>query len=71
MPVSGLIIAPAGKAPRGGRNVLAWAHGTTGLTKECVVIGAIMTSQHSKGWVIGLVVAIVSGLIALFFQNRP
>jgi alpha-beta hydrolase superfamily lysophospholipase len=35
VPVSGLIIAPAAKAPRRGRNVLAWAHGTTGLAKQC------------------------------------
>lgn len=35
VPVSGLIIAPTRKPPRGGRNVLAWAHGTTGLAKEC------------------------------------
>jgi Secretory lipase len=33
--VSGLVVAPAGKAPRGGRNVVAWAHGTTGLTAQC------------------------------------
>jgi hypothetical protein len=38
-PVSGLIIAPSGKPPRGGRNVLAWAHGTTGLTKQCAPSG--------------------------------
>jgi alpha-beta hydrolase superfamily lysophospholipase len=35
VPVSGLIVAPAGRAPRGGRRVLAWAHGTTGLAKQC------------------------------------
>ena len=33
--VSGMVVAPSGKAPRGGRDVLAWAHGTTGVTKQC------------------------------------
>jgi alpha-beta hydrolase superfamily lysophospholipase len=33
--VSGLVVAPAGTAPRRGRNVVAWAHGTTGLTAQC------------------------------------
>jgi hypothetical protein len=33
--VSGLIVAPTPKAPRRGRNVVAWAHGTTGLTRGC------------------------------------
>ncbi len=33
--VSGMVVAPKGKPPRGGRNVLAWAHGTTGVTREC------------------------------------
>ena len=33
--VSGMVVAPSGKAPRGGRDVLAWAHGTTGVAKQC------------------------------------
>lgn len=33
--VSGLVIAPSGKAPAGGRKVLAWAHGTTGGARRC------------------------------------
>jgi alpha-beta hydrolase superfamily lysophospholipase len=33
--VSGMVVAPTGSAPRGGRDVLAWAHGTTGVTKQC------------------------------------
>lgn len=33
--VSGVIVAPAGKAPKGGRPVVAWAHGTTGLADAC------------------------------------
>jgi alpha-beta hydrolase superfamily lysophospholipase len=34
--VSGLIVAPTrGKVPKGGRKVLAWAHGTTGGARAC------------------------------------
>lgn len=33
--VSGFIVAPKGKAPKGGRPVLAWAHGTEGLADNC------------------------------------
>jgi alpha-beta hydrolase superfamily lysophospholipase len=46
VPVSGLIIAPARKAPRGGRNVLAWAHGTTGLTKQCAPSGVLNPARN-------------------------
>ncbi len=35
VPVSGLVIAPAGKAPRRGRPVVAWAHGTLGGARSC------------------------------------
>jgi len=33
--VSGIIIVPPGAAPDGGRPVLTWAHGTTGIADEC------------------------------------
>jgi alpha-beta hydrolase superfamily lysophospholipase len=33
--VSGFVVAPKGKAPKGGRPVLAWAHGTEGLADNC------------------------------------
>jgi alpha-beta hydrolase superfamily lysophospholipase len=33
--VSGLVIAPTGKAPKGGRPVVAWAHGTLGGARSC------------------------------------
>jgi secretory lipase len=32
---SGLVIAPKGKAPKNGRPVLAWAHGTEGGGQQC------------------------------------
>ncbi len=33
--VSGIIIVPSGAVPDGGRPVLTWAHGTTGIADEC------------------------------------
>lgn len=35
IPVTGLVIVPAGPAPPGGRPVLSWAHGTTGIADSC------------------------------------
>jgi hypothetical protein len=32
---TGLILAPAGPAPKEGRPILAWAHGTTGSAQNC------------------------------------
>jgi fermentation-respiration switch protein FrsA (DUF1100 family) len=33
--VSGIIVVPDGPVPEGGRPVLSWAHGTTGIADEC------------------------------------
>src|SRR5947209_7209154 len=33
--VSGVIVAPTGRAPAGGRPVVAWAHGTHGIADKC------------------------------------
>lgn len=33
--VSGIVLAPAGDPPEGGRPVVAWAHGTTGIADRC------------------------------------
>lgn len=33
--VSGLVAWPTGAVPRGGRNVVAWAHGTVGGPRQC------------------------------------
>lgn len=33
--VSGLVLVPNGAPPEGGRPVLSWAHGTTGIADEC------------------------------------
>ena len=32
---TGLVVAPAGTPPAGGRAVIAWAHGTTGAAQNC------------------------------------
>ncbi len=33
--VSGMVLVPAGAPPEGGRPVVAWAHGTTGIADRC------------------------------------
>ncbi|MFN8026965.1 MAG: TSUP family transporter [Acidimicrobiia bacterium] len=33
--VSGVVVAPDGPAPKGGRTVVTWAHGTTGIADQC------------------------------------
>jgi alpha-beta hydrolase superfamily lysophospholipase len=33
--VSGIVVAPRGPVPPGGRPVVSWAHGTTGLSDRC------------------------------------
>lgn len=33
--LSGVVVAPDGPAPKGGRPIVAWAHGTTGLGDSC------------------------------------
>jgi acetyl esterase/lipase len=35
VPVSGVIIVPAGRVPSGGRPIVAWAHPTTGIVSRC------------------------------------
>jgi Protein of unknown function (DUF2380)/Secretory lipase len=35
VPVSGVIIVPAGAIPPGGRPIVAWAHPTTGIVSRC------------------------------------
>lgn len=35
IPVTGIIIVPSGEVPEGGRPVLTWGHGTTGIADEC------------------------------------
>lgn len=42
---------------------------TAGVVGISVAIAAIMTSSHSKGWVIGLVVSLVSVILAAFLWS--
>jgi acetyl esterase/lipase len=35
IPVSGAIFIPSGPAPAGGRNIIAWAHPTSGVMPDC------------------------------------
>lgn len=44
---------------------------TAGVVAIGVVIAAIMTSQHAQGWIVGLVVSIVSvALAAVLWSSR-
>ena len=33
--ITGVVVAPTGPAPKGGRNIVAWAHGTVGIAETC------------------------------------
>ena len=51
--VSGVVLAPTGRAPRGGRVVVAWAHGTTGLADLCAPskhpdIASALRDSHAR-----------------------
>ena len=37
VPVTGIVVAPTGKAPAGGRPVVTYAHGTAGLARSCAI----------------------------------
>jgi len=57
--VSGLIIAPEGPAPAGGRRVVAWAHGTTGVARKC----APSLFPQSLTWIPGLADMLARGFV--------
>ena len=48
--VSGMVLAPAGEAPEGGRPVVAWAHGTTGIADRCApsATGNLMYEDYGQ-----------------------
>jgi len=58
--LSGLLIEPAGAAPAGGRPVVAWAHGTTGIPEGCAPSGVsgrftqipALAHMLQRGWVV-------------------
>ena len=43
--VTGVVIIPAGEAPAGGRDIVAWAHGTSGIADAC--------APSSNSWLFG------------------
>lgn len=47
--VSGVVIAPTGKTPAGGRPVVSWAHGTHGLADVCAPSRALDTTYRIPG----------------------
>jgi acetyl esterase/lipase len=57
--VSGLIVVPQGPAPAGGRPVVAWAHGTTGVARKC----APSLFPQSLTWIPGLADMLARGYV--------
>lgn len=55
--VTGVIIVPNGTAPPGGRNVVAWAHGTSGVAQNC----APSQSKELFGSIAGLNAMLAAG----------
>ena len=47
--VSGVIVAPRGAPPPGGRPIVAWAHPTTGVVTRCAPSLAIFVFQQIQG----------------------
>jgi acetyl esterase/lipase len=47
--VSGVVIVPAGPAPSGGREIVAWAHPTTGVMPKCAPSLARVLFQSIQG----------------------
>lgn len=58
--VTGLLIEPKDPAPAGGRPIVAWAHGTTGIGEACAPSGAPtrfsqipgLADMLDRGWVV-------------------
>ena len=57
--VSGLIVVPEGPVPPGGRPVVAWAHGTTGVARKC----APSIYPQSLTWIPGLASMLARGYV--------
>jgi alpha-beta hydrolase superfamily lysophospholipase len=49
IPVSGVIIVPSGAAPAGGRDIVAWAHPTSGVVSRCAPSEAYFAFQTIMG----------------------
>jgi pimeloyl-ACP methyl ester carboxylesterase len=46
--VSGVVFVPTAAAPAGGRPVLSWAHGTTGLGDDCAISVQMATGRSAE-----------------------
>jgi len=67
--VSGTVVAPAGPAPAGGRPVLSWAHGTTGLGDQCAPSKAYQTNTAADGFLVDLVLKQDTVFVATDYQG--
>ncbi|WP_327149599.1 alpha/beta fold hydrolase [Nocardia sp. NBC_01329] len=47
VPAAALVRIPGGPAPEGGRRVVAWDHGTSGLGQECGLTGSKQLERHT------------------------
>lgn len=54
IPVSGAIFIPAGPAPEGGRNIIAWAHPTSGVVPPCAP--SLMPDVGGMLWNLGAMI---------------
>lgn len=55
--VTGVVVIPAGKAPAAGRDIVAWAHGTSGIADAC--------APSTNSWLFGS----IAGLSRLLRQG--
>jgi hypothetical protein len=58
--VTGVVMVPAARAPAGGRDIVAWAHGTSGVADACAPSTNSCSSEASPDWVTCSSVAISS-----------
>ena len=63
-PDSGNVLPPRGRSRTGPERLLVRLVATGGIIGIGVAIAAIMVSSNSKGWLVGLVVSIVSVVLA-------
>jgi pimeloyl-ACP methyl ester carboxylesterase len=67
--VSGTVFAPSSPAPAGGRPVLSWAHGTTGLGDQCAPSRAYQTNTAADGFLVDLVLKQDTVFVATDYQG--
>ena len=67
--VSGTVIAPSTPAPAGGRPVLSWAHGTTGLGDQCAPSKAYESNKAAEELLVGIVLKQGNVFVATDYQG--